>query len=591
MSSSQTSPDQSEQLTQHAMLVVWGLYARRIGLVKALEQVELKQKTRTHRPQTKVLEFLVAILAGLPHLKDISRSAHPLDQDQMVAEAWEQAAWADYSGVSRTLKQLTSEEVTDLVGALEENSQPFIDREVERALKLNGELVYDADLTGRPVSSTSTSYPDAKFGYMGDTIELGYQAALVSLHSPAFGRLWLANSLHPGDTVSMTQAQALVLAAEKRTGRRPRRRTVLLSKRLAQAQATLQSRHERLDRSFEQHREAQGKVKDTALFLREWEQEVRALTTEYQRQNRHPTAHCQLTRAKRKVATYTKRLPRCQKALAVAERRLARHERQFDESQSLVDQLQQHYEQCQAENAANPNPIQATFRLDGGFASGENIAWLIEMGYEVYTRGRSTAVRDRLSAAVTSEKNWVRVGGNASLTAWSATTIEDYFLYPMDVALAHYHTGNSIRRAVLLHFGQQDVTADLPGWFHTYNGRQTIEAGIKEGKNVFQMHHLKVRSPQALLLQEHLATFAANFVRFAAHWLATRDQPATLPTNSVKEMVQVGAHTSAWVSRQGDVWLLRFTEQSFYAGLTLRFGDGFFQPPLPLFIDFHFSHF
>jgi hypothetical protein len=592
MSSSQTSPNISEKLTQHAMLVVWGLYARRIGLVEAIEQVKLKQKTRTHRPQTKVLEFLVAILAGLPHLKDISRSAHPLDQDQIVAEAWGQAAWADYSGVSRTLKQLSAEEVTELVAVLEEVSQPFIDREVERALALNGELVYDADLTGRPVSSTSTSYPNAEFGYMGDTIELGYQAALVSLHSPTFGRLWLANELHPGDTVSMTQAQALALAAERRTGRRPMRRLELLSKRLAQAKATLECRHERLDRSFEQHREAHSKVKDTALFLREWEQAVRRLTAEYQRQNRQPTAHCQLTRAKRKVATYTKRLPRCQKALAVAERRLARHERQFDEAQSLVDQLQRHYEQCQAENAANPSPIQATFRLDGGFASRENIAWLIEMGYEVYTRGRSIAVRDRLSAAVTSETNWVRVGGNATLTAWSATTVEDYFVYPMDVALAHYHTGNSTRRAILLHYGQTDVAADLSGWFHTYNGRQTIEAGIKEGKNVFQMHHLKVRSPQALLLQEHLATFAANFVRFAAYWLASREQNTTLPTKSVKQMVQVGAHTSAWVSRQGDVWLLRFTEQSFYAGLTLRFGgNGFFQLPLPLFIDFHFSHF
>jgi hypothetical protein len=32
--------------TIHAMLVIWGLYARRIGLVKAIEQVKLKQKTR-----------------------------------------------------------------------------------------------------------------------------------------------------------------------------------------------------------------------------------------------------------------------------------------------------------------------------------------------------------------------------------------------------------------------------------------------------------------------------------------------------------------------------------------------------------------
>ncbi|MCA9940571.1 MAG: hypothetical protein KC418_18160 [Anaerolineales bacterium] len=191
-----------------------------------------------------------------------------------------------------------------------------------------------------------------------------------------------------------------------------------------------------------------------------------------------------------------------------------------------------------------------------------------------------------MRAAVTPETTWERVGGNASLTAWANTTVNDYFAYPMDVALANYQTGNSIRRAVLLHYGQKDVTADLDGWFHMYNGRQTIEAGIKEGKNVFQMHHLKVRSPPALLLQEHMACFAANFVRFATHWLASEAQPATIPTQSVKQMVQVGAHTSAWVCRQGDVWLLRFTEQSCYAGHSLRIGrrcvsNGLLRLPAP----------
>jgi hypothetical protein len=70
-----------QELTQHAMLVLWGQFAQRIGLIKKLEAIPLHQKTYTHQPQTKVLEFFVAILAGLPHLKDISRSAHPLDQD------------------------------------------------------------------------------------------------------------------------------------------------------------------------------------------------------------------------------------------------------------------------------------------------------------------------------------------------------------------------------------------------------------------------------------------------------------------------------------------------------------------------------
>jgi hypothetical protein len=109
MSEQETSPKEGQPLlTQHAMLVLWGAYAQQIGLIQALEQVELSQKTREHRPQTKIIEFLVAILAGLPHLQDLSRSAHPVVRDQAVAEAWGQPAWADYSGVSRTLQSLSA---------------------------------------------------------------------------------------------------------------------------------------------------------------------------------------------------------------------------------------------------------------------------------------------------------------------------------------------------------------------------------------------------------------------------------------------------------------------------------------------------
>lgn len=114
------------------------MYSQGIGLVEAIQAVKLKQKTRDHRPQTKVLEFLVAILAGLPHLQDTSRSAHPLDRDQLVAEAWGQPVWADYSGVSRTLSQLTADEVAELAAALDSISQSFIDREVALALEQGG---------------------------------------------------------------------------------------------------------------------------------------------------------------------------------------------------------------------------------------------------------------------------------------------------------------------------------------------------------------------------------------------------------------------------------------------------------------------
>ncbi len=365
MSHMQTSLETVPQMTQHAMLVIWGIFAHHIGLVKAIEAIKLKQKTRNHTPQTKVLEFLVALLGGLPHLQDISRSANPLDQDHIVAEAWGRAVWADYSGVSRSLSQLTAEEVADLVAALDSIGQPFIDQEVALALAQAGEVVYDADLTGRPVSSTSSSYPNTAFGHMGDTIELGYQAALVSMHSPTYGRLWLANELHPGDTVSMSRTQALVMAAEKRTGRRPLRRTELLASRLAEAQTRWEAIADKVEESYQQHREAQGKLHDVHLALREWEQEVQSLTRIYEQENRPQTAHCQLTRAQRKVATYTKRVPGCEKAVAIAQRRLTRHEACYDVAQAEVDQLQARYQQFQADNAANPNPIRATFRLDG----------------------------------------------------------------------------------------------------------------------------------------------------------------------------------------------------------------------------------
>lgn len=592
MNKESTSPQQSSNgLTQHAMLVAWGLFASQLGLVEALERVALKQKTYKYRPQTKVLEFLVAMLAGLPHLQDISRSAHPLDQDQMVAEAWGQPAWADYSGVSRTLQGLTEAEVTDIVAVLDSVSQPFIEREVALALEREGYLVYDADLTGRPVSSTSSTYPDAAFGYMGDGVELGYQAALVSVRTPTYGRLWLTNQLHPGDTVSCTQLQSMVRAAEVRTGLRPWRRTELVAGRLAAAEAASAAANERHRQSENDLRELEDKERDVTWELAAWRSQVAELTAEYTQTQRQPTPHCRLTRAQDKVATYASRLPRVQQAREKAQERLLRHRRKLDEANAEVERLRAHHRQLLADNAVNDQPVKVIFRLDSGFASRENVAWLIEMGYDIYTKARSTQMPDLIEAAARPECHWQRVGGNAYLTAWANTTVDGCFIYPVNVALARYTTGDAVRHAFLLHYGDDDVMHDLDGWFHTYNGRQTIEAGIKEGKNVFQMHHFKVRTSQALRLQEHCASFAANFVRFAALWLAEQqDANSPLATSPVKHLVRVCAHTSAWIQRKGDVWLLTFAEQSLYAGQSLRIGFGAVQLPLPLFHNIQFCH-
>jgi len=58
-------------LTSHAMLVPWGFFAQRIGLVGALEGVPIPQRRREYTPQTKLIEFLVSILVGCAYLDNV----------------------------------------------------------------------------------------------------------------------------------------------------------------------------------------------------------------------------------------------------------------------------------------------------------------------------------------------------------------------------------------------------------------------------------------------------------------------------------------------------------------------------------------
>jgi hypothetical protein len=114
------------------------------------------------------------------------------------------------------------------------------------------------------------------------------------------------------------------------------------------------------------------------------------------------------------------------------------------------------------------------------------------------------------------------------MIAWKNRRFAD-FPYPLDVGLERFYTDQTQRIGTLIQIGLDPVTTDLPAWFHHYNARQIIEAGIKEGKNVFAMQHLKVRSAPAIFLQEQFAVFAANFVCWAACWLV--DQCPQLPND------------------------------------------------------------
>lgn len=566
----------SNSLTDHAMLVAWGQYAHGLGLIKAIEAIHLKQKTVEHRPQGKVLEFLVSILSGCEYLKDISRSAHPLDQDQAVAQAWGQPGWADHSGVSRTLSHLSEAEVQQLAEALDRVSQTLLDQEVVLALS-QGALELDGDLSPRPVSNTSRTYPEASFGHMDNEVRLGYQAALVTMGSPTYGRLGLAATHHTGKSVSLSQAEALTQAAEKRLGRRPWRRTDLVEQRLGQ----LLPEGSRLAGQVTQARQklAQVEREQTEVLnqLHQARQTVAQLEADYSQHHRpeRPTSH--LAKARHQVAVFQRRSDRRRQAVVKAQAWLSRQEERLAGWKSDFQTLEKRLQRFHQDNATNPAPVQVSLRLDAGFGTGENLALLIELGYEVYSKPYGSWLSGFLTTTSAGLTAWQPVGKNADMLAWPAMTVPN-FPYPLDLGYERFWTGQAYRYSGLIHFGPAPVTTDMPGWFGHYNARQTIEAGNKEGKQVFEVHKLKVRSRPALRLQEHFSLFAANFVRFAAQWLAQQcpQFPAAWQNSvhpAVKEQVKVGAHSPARVEWFGQDCLLRFEDRSIYAGRSLSIGQ------------------
>jgi hypothetical protein len=381
-----SNSENKTQLTPNAFLVAWGWFAEYLGLLHRFQTLHLKQKNYHHLPQTKVVEFLVSILGGSKYLQDISLAAHPLDKDQAVAEAWGQPEWADYSGVSRTLSRLSWEEARQITQILDEISQKMIDAELQLLRSQGQRIRLDGDLTGIPVSNTSQTYPNATFGHMEDEIRLGYQAAVVSLESPSYTRLWLSGTHHPGDTVSCTQAEALILAAEARTGLHPLRRTDLLRQRIQaneQQMAETKKRREIQEQALQQ---AKDRMAEAQKLDQERQAELANLEKTYQERQLKERSTSRLALARKRSQTAARRLKSRQKAWKEAQKRLEKTTAHWKGQMDNLQTLYQRLKRFEQENATNSQPVEADFRLDAGFGTYENVALSIEMGYEVYTK-------------------------------------------------------------------------------------------------------------------------------------------------------------------------------------------------------------
>ncbi len=546
----------AEAVTDHALLVLLGHFARHLGLLDLLKAVPLKQKTFTHAPHTKLIEFLLAVLAGLGQLHELNDAATPLASDTTLAQAWGQPAFAHYSGVSRTLSAADADTLQAVLAALSRVSQPFIERELQALLQSGRPVMLDIDLTGRPVSPTATTYPEAAFGWMDDAVARGYQSAISSLSGGPSGRLLLATQRYGGQARSAECLQAAVAAVETALGLRPRRRVEVVQAHLDALKSQLAALESPLEAAWEAYDNAQWKR----------EQHARGAT---RRDERFPGRQERLQRREERTLA---RLERWRKQQAALRRQ--------------VEALTQRVAELSAENQALPTAVRIIIRLDAGFSTDANLAWLIEMGYTVLTKAHSGHTTRRLQRTVEPEAVWTKVGANAEGLALGPQGVGEGRAR-LEALQVRYALPEGWRYTTLLYYDEGPPPA-AKAWFEQYNGRQTLEAGIKENKGVFTMRRPLVRSPVGMQLQEAFALFAANFVRWAAVWVQSqvRHVPPAMSKalREVKTLIRVLAHSRAQMVVSETGCGLVFDGDSPFAGAVLVIrGDPVYQTVLPLF--------
>lgn len=445
---------------------------------------------------------------------------------------------------------------------------------------------------GRPVSPTSTTYPDADFGWMDAGVAKGYQAALTALAGGPSGRLLVSSQRYPGRTQSAACLHAAIREAEAVLGCHPQRRPDLVQTRLqalatalAQAQAQLQALNNQQQRLIDD-------LATTAAALIQAQTAVDQLEADPALQAHAASPHSRLSRARTRLATQERRQQRLhQRQVALTTRQQRRAERVTTLQQQQAT-LQQWHDRLGAEHARLTAPLPMVARVDAGFSTDANLTWLIEMGYAVVTNVHNGQITTRLRRGIADDARWERVGRNAEAHNLGMQHMTNC-PYPLETLVVRYHLPECIRYTTLVSYGRADRMS--PQWFQEYNARQVIEAGIKEHQGVLTMRRPLVRSPIGMQIQEQFSLFAANFLRWAAHWLRPLVQDANHALQDalgeVKTLVRVLTQCRAEVSTTASGMALRFDDGGPVAGATVILsGQVAIQEVLPLFNQSDWAH-
>jgi hypothetical protein len=523
-------------------------------------------------------------LTGCEQLQDLNLGPHPLTKDQAVQDEWD-IQFRHYTTVSRFLYALDETNVTQVQAVLEGIMQPYIERAVHAVLCRQTYLTLCSDLTGRPVSAYSSTYPpDAVFGYMANQLRKGHQAVLVTLKG-LDRRVHIAAFHHSGNTVAKGCLHESVEVAEARLECRPKRRTELVRERIA----TLASKIAQKKLWVETQQSVIRQQIDRQVRLGN---QLQALKPHLAEQEAHYEGkvvrpHSRLAQARKRKAGWERQLQSALDQEAQARGVLCGHRQRLEQLTAEQDALVNWLAQLEVDNATNPNPVRMRWLLDGGFGDAENVTYLIEMGYDLYTIAHNGKTTQALRKQVPDGAQWTQAGVRTQALDMARHKLGDC-PYPVRLTLLRWQEGDTFKYSTLVSFSDADAlpTADL---FPTYHQRQDVEAGIKQGKGTFSFTKLHVRSPAGIrLLGQFALFFWPNFVRWAADWLVDqiRDDTErfTRVLRQVRTQVRVAANTPAVVLTNTSGQLLEFSADGPFAGVQIQLDSPFvYQFPMPLF--------
>ncbi len=396
------------QATEHAMLIPWGRFSRHLKLSQRLRAASVP---RCHKDATPggdlLLEFGLASLAGYEYLQDLNLGPRPLAKDQAVQDAWD-IQFRHYTTVSRFLYDLDELDVARIQAELDAIMRPYIRGATHEVLCHRECLTLCGDLTGRPVSAYSSTYPpDAVFGYMANQLRKGHQAVLVTLKG-LHHRVHVAAFHHSGDTVSSVCLREIVEGTEACLGCRPRRRTDLLRQRIAAIEAKMAQKRrwsEAQQAVIRQQIERQVRLGNQLQALKP---QLAELEARYEGKPVRP--YSKLAQARKRKATWERQLRSALEQENQARQALCQHQQRLETLIAERDALLNWLAQLEVGNATNPNPVQVRWLLDGGFGDAANVTYLIEMGYDVYTIAHNGKTSLALFKEVPDDAQWTQAG-------------------------------------------------------------------------------------------------------------------------------------------------------------------------------------